>query len=134
MDTSGFLSDETHPHQPEQVISEEELKELGEVFDKIKTHFPPAKVKKIIQTDDDIGKVSQATPVIAGRSLEFFLALLVKKSYDVAKEMECKRISGEVMKQTILQDEKFDFLREHICGEQPTERGDEEEEEEEEED
>lgn len=56
--------------------------ELGDVFDRIKTHFPPAKVKKIMQTDEDIGKVSQATPVIAGRSLEFFIALLVKKAGD----------------------------------------------------
>lgn len=91
--------------------------ELQEMFDKIKTHFPPAKVKKIMQTDEDIGKVSQATPVIAGRSLEFFIALLVKRSSDVAKQMGCKRISGEVMKETILTDERFDFLRENVCGE-----------------
>ncbi|QLG71243.1 hypothetical protein HG535_0B02820 [Zygotorulaspora mrakii] len=91
--------------------------ELQEMFDKIKTHFPPAKVKKIMQTDEDIGKVSQATPVIAGRSLEFFIALLVKRSSDVAKQMGCKRISGEVMKKTILKDERFDFLRENVCGE-----------------
>lgn len=93
------------------------LAELQEVFDKIKTHFPPAKVKKIMQTDEDIGKVSQATPVIAGRSLEFFIALLVKRSSDVARQIGCKRISGEVMKETILNDEKFDFLRENVCGE-----------------
>lgn len=90
---------------------------LQEVFDRIKTHFPPAKVKKIMQTDEDIGKVSQATPVIAGRSLEFFIALLVKRSSEVARQLGCKRISGEVMKETILADEKFDFLRENVCGE-----------------
>lgn len=93
------------------------LSELHDVFDKIKTHFPPAKVKKIMQTDEDIGKVSQATPVIAGRSLEFFIALLVKRSSEVARKIGCKRISGEVMKETILTDEKFDFLRENVCGE-----------------
>lgn len=90
---------------------------LQDVFDRIKTHFPPAKVKKIMQTDEDIGKVSQATPVIAGRSLEFFIALLVKRSSEVARQLGCKRISGEVMKETILTDEKFDFLRENVCGE-----------------
>lgn len=96
---------------------QEPIQELQEVFDRIKTHFPPAKVKKIMQTDEDIGKVSQATPVIAGRSLEFFIALLVKRSSDVARQVGCKRISGEVMKETILADEKFDFLRENVCGE-----------------
>ncbi|SCU87427.1 LAFA_0E06656g1_1 [Lachancea sp. 'fantastica'] len=89
----------------------------NEVFGRIKTHFPPAKIKKIMQTDEDIGKVSQATPVITGRSLEFFIAMLVNRSGHVAKDMGCRRISGDVMKKTIMSDEKFDFLRELICGE-----------------
>ena len=92
--------------------------ELRDVFDRIKTHFPPAKVKKIMQTDEDIGKVSQATPVIAGRSLEFFIALLVKKSGDMARDQGTKRITAEILKKTILNDEKFDFLREGLCVEE----------------
>lgn len=106
------------------VPDEKAVMELQDVFDKIKTHFPPAKVKKIMQTDEDIGKVSQATPVIAGRSLEFFIALLVKRSSDTARRLGCKRISGEVMKETILTDEKFDFLRENVCGEKFEVEGD----------
>lgn len=109
----AFRIDEVKPPAPS--ISPEELEELREIFDKIKTHFPPAKVKKIMQTDEDIGKVSQATPVIAGRALEFFIALLVKKSCQVAGENGVKRISGDIMKQIIMTDEKFDFLRENIC-------------------
>lgn len=86
----------------------------SEVFDKIKTHFPPAKIKKIMQTDEDIGKVSQATPVITGRSLEFFIALLVDRSSKIARDQGSKRISAEIMRKTIMTDEKFDFLREVI--------------------
>lgn len=89
--------------------------EMHEVFEKIKTHFPPAKVKKIMQSDEDIGKVSQATPVITGRSLEFFIALLVKKSGDLARQRGMKRITADVLRDTILEDEKFDFLRESVC-------------------
>lgn len=92
--------------------------DLRDVFDRIKTHFPPAKVKKIMQTDEDIGKVSQATPVIAGRSLEFFIALLVKKSGDMARDQGTKRITADILKKTILNDEKFDFLREGVCAEE----------------
>lgn len=133
MNTSQLLNDsDMEDDKAIENTNTAEIDELTDVFEKIKTHFPPAKVKKIMQTDDDIGKVSQATPVIAGRSLEFFLALLVKKSYDVAKQMDCKRISGEVMKQTILADEKFDFLRENVCGEEGPSMEDQEEEEEEE--
>ncbi|AET41063.1 negative cofactor 2 transcription regulator complex subunit BUR6 Ecym_7217 [Eremothecium cymbalariae DBVPG len=86
-------------------------------FAKIKTHFPPAKIKKIMQTDEDIGKVSQATPVITGRSLEFFIAMLVDKSSQIAREQGSKRITGDIMKKTIMADEKFDFLREIVCPE-----------------
>ncbi|QHS72945.1 negative cofactor 2 transcription regulator complex subunit BUR6 [Saccharomyces paradoxus] len=100
--------------------------ELGGVFDRIKTHFPPAKVKKIMQTDDDIGKVSQATPVIAGRSLEFFIALLVKKSGETARGQGTKRITAEILKKTILNDEKFDFLREGLCAEEGQTQAEEE--------
>ncbi|SCV03888.1 LAMI_0H11760g1_1 [Lachancea mirantina] len=99
----------------------------SEVFTRIKTHFPPAKIKKIMQTDEDIGKVSQATPVITGRSLEFFIAMLVSRSGLVAKEMGCKRISGDVMKKTIMTDEKFDFLREMMCGNGAEKKSDSEE-------
>ena len=59
--------------QQEEQQQNDENEKMQEVFSRIKTHFPPAKIKKIMQTDDDIGKVSQATPVIAGRSLEFFI-------------------------------------------------------------
>ncbi|KAH3901866.1 related to Negative cofactor 2 complex subunit alpha [Saccharomycodes ludwigii] len=90
--------------------------DLNDIFTKIKTHFPPAKIKKIMQSDEDIGKVSSATPVVCGRSLEFFIALLVYKSMGVANELGVKRISPEIMKKTILEDDRFDFLRESICG------------------
>ncbi|EHN02655.1 Bur6p [Saccharomyces cerevisiae x Saccharomyces kudriavzevii VIN7] len=103
--------------------------ELRDVFDRIKTHFPPAKVKKIMQSDEDIGKVSQATPVIAGRSLEFFIALLVKKSGETARGQGTKRITAEILKKTILNDEKFDFLREGVCAEEDQAKEEEEEEE-----
>ncbi|CCF56543.1 hypothetical protein KAFR_0B02450 [Kazachstania africana CBS 2517] len=100
--------------------------ELKDVFDRIRTHFPPAKIKKIMQTDEDIGKVSQATPVIAGRSLEFFMTMLVKKSGDVARNMGSKRITADILKKTIMEDEKFDFLRENVCGEELNEEEEEE--------
>lgn len=96
---------------------------MDEVFNRIKTHFPPAKIKKIMQTDDDIGKVSQATPVIAGRSLEFFMAMLVERSGEIAREMNTKRITADILKKTIMSDEKFDFLRDFFGEEGEVEDG-----------
>ena len=87
---------------------------MDEVFVIIKTHFPPAKIKKIMQTDEDIGKVSQATPVIVGRSLEYFMAMLVEQSGEMARGMNTKRITADIVKKTIMENEKFDFLRENF--------------------
>ncbi|CAL9738347.1 negative cofactor 2 complex subunit alpha [Monosporozyma servazzii] len=87
---------------------------MEEVFGRIKTHFPPAKIKKIMQTDEDIGKVSQATPVIVGRSLEYFMAMLVEQSGEMARGMNTKRITADIVKKTIMENEKFDFLRENF--------------------
>ena len=100
-------------NQANQNTNNEDIK-ANEVFNRIKTHFPPAKIKKIMQTDDDIGKVSQATPVIAGRSLEFFMAMLVEQSGQMARQMNTKRITADIVKRTIMENEKFDFLRENF--------------------
>lgn len=92
-----------------------------EIFNRIATHFPPAKIKKIMQTDEDIGKVSQATPVIAGRALELFVAMLVSQAGQTARSQGNKRISSETLRDTIMNSEKFDFLREAVCGDEEAE-------------
>lgn len=33
----------------------------------IKNHFPVARIKRIMQADDDVGKVAQVTPVVVCR-------------------------------------------------------------------
>ena len=57
---------------------------------KNKTHFPAARIKKIMQSDEEIGKVAQATPVIVGRALEIFMANLVEVSLLEAKNKASK--------------------------------------------
>ncbi|KAG0667077.1 H2A super protein [Monosporozyma unispora] len=111
--------------QQEEQQQNDENEKMQEVFSRIKTHFPPAKIKKIMQTDDDIGKVSQATPVIAGRSLEFFMAMLVQQSGEMARSMNTKRITADIVKKTIMENEKFDFLRENFGIEEEQEQQDE---------
>lgn len=79
-------------------------------FDRIKTHFPAARIKKIMQTDDDIGKVAQATPVVVGRALEIFMANLVQASIIEAKKNGVKRISASHIRLAVENTEQFDFL------------------------
>lgn len=84
-------------------------------FEEIKTHFPAARIKKLMQSDEDIGKVAQATPVVVGRSLEFFLSTLIESAANEAKEGGIKRITAQHVKQAIENNENFDFLVDTIC-------------------
>lgn len=98
------MSDQTTSESPEASSS----------FD-IKTHFPAARIKKLMQSDEDIGKVAQATPVVVGRALEFFLANLVQASAEQAKISGTKRVTAQHVKSAIQSDDKFDFLVDTIC-------------------
>ncbi|RLV96328.1 DNA polymerase epsilon subunit C [Spathaspora sp. JA1] len=103
------------PGATEDVVPETVSQEkILESFEKIKTHFPAARIKKIMQSDEDIGKVAQATPVIIGRALEIFMANLVEVSILEAKKQGVKRISASHVRSAIQNTEQFDFLVEAV--------------------
>lgn len=95
-------------------------------------HFPVARIKRIMQADDDVGKVAQVTPVVvctylphpasfyfevdqllmtcAAKALELFMISLVTKAAAEAKSRNSKRVGAVHLKQAITKDEQFDFL------------------------
>lgn len=79
-------------------------------FERIKTHFPAARIKKIMQSDDEIGKVAQATPIIVGRALEIFMTNLVEAAIIESKKQGVKRISASHIRAAVENTEQFDFL------------------------
>lgn len=79
-------------------------------FDKIKTHFPAARIKKIMQSDEEIGKVAQATPIVVGRALEIFMANLVEAAISEAKSAGVRRIAASHVRAAVENTEQFDFL------------------------
>lgn len=79
-------------------------------FEKIKTHFPAARIKKIMQSDEDIGKVAQATPVVVGRALEIFMANLVETAVSEAKKNGVRRIGASHVRAAVENTDQFDFL------------------------
>jgi histone H3/H4 len=87
-------------------------------FDDIKTHFPAARIKKLMQSDEDIGKVAQATPVVVGRALEFFLASLVQAAAEEAKSAGIKRVTAQHVKNAIKTNDSFDFLVDSVCNDE----------------
>lgn len=87
---------------------------LGTEHIEVKTKFPVARIKRIMQADDDVGKVAQVTPVVVSKALELFMISLVTKAAAEAKSRSSKRVSAVHLKQAVTKDEQFDFLSEIV--------------------
>ncbi|KAI9594435.1 histone-fold-containing protein [Syncephalis fuscata] len=79
---------------------------------KYKTKFPVARIKKIMQTDEDVGKMSQATPVLISKALELFMQSLIEESCKETRKRMGKRLTPSHLKQCIMHAQSFDFLKE----------------------
>ena len=86
----------------------------------VKTKFPVARIKRIMQADEDIGKVAQATPTAAAKALELFMTSLVIKASGAARNANSKRITAQHLKSAIQGDKNFDFLLD-TCADVPDE-------------
>jgi hypothetical protein len=64
-----------------------------------------------MQSDEEIGKVAQATPVVVAKALELFMVALVDESCNQARLRNAKRVSPAHLKQAVLTTEHFDFLQ-----------------------
>lgn len=85
-----------------------------EGYRRMKTHFPSARVKKLMQSDEDIGKVAQATPLVVGRAVELFMCTLVEKALEESRKGHGKKISVQALKRAIDSNEEFDFVAD-VC-------------------
>ncbi|MCJ1364646.1 hypothetical protein MMC16_003761 [Acarospora aff. strigata] len=81
----------------------------------VKTKFPVARIKRIMQADEDVGKVAQVTPVAVSKALELFMISLVTKAASEAKSRSSKRVTAAHLKQAVAKDEVLDFLAEIIA-------------------
>ncbi|KAG9237157.1 putative DNA polymerase epsilon subunit C [Amylocarpus encephaloides] len=76
----------------------------------IKTKFPVARIKRIMQADEEVGKVAQVTPVAVSKALELFMISLVSSAAEKAKEKGGKRVTAQHLKQVVTEGDQFDFL------------------------
>lgn len=91
----------------------------------LKTSFPVARIKRIMQADEDIGKVAQVTPHVVSRALELFMIKLISSSAAQARGPAQagggggggggggkgpRRVLAQHMKKAIVSDNTFDFL------------------------
>jgi histone H3/H4 len=62
-------------------------------FDAYITIFQ-ARIKKIMQADEDVGKIALAVPVLVSKSLELFLQDLCDRTYEITLERGAKTVSS----------------------------------------
>ncbi|XP_064623480.1 uncharacterized protein LOC135485413 isoform X2 [Lineus longissimus] len=68
-----------------------------------------------MQTDDDVGKVAAPVPVIISRALELFLESLILKTNETTRSRNARTLTCSHIKQTILSEGKFDFLKDLVA-------------------
>ncbi|GLU18959.1 hypothetical protein SLE2022_352330 [Rubroshorea leprosula] len=57
---------------------------------KLDTRFPAARIKKIMQADEDVGKIAMAVPLLVSKALELFLQDLCDQTYDITSKKVSK--------------------------------------------
>ncbi|KAF7313323.1 CBFD-NFYB-HMF domain-containing protein [Mycena chlorophos] len=78
------------------------------------TKFPVARIKKIMQKDEEVGKVAQATPIVISKALELFLGLIIDEASKVTVERGSKKVEAYHLKHAVVTTEMLDFLKELV--------------------
>ncbi|KAK2568946.1 Dr1-associated corepressor [Acropora cervicornis] len=111
---------------------------------KFNARFPPARIKKIMQTDEDVGKVAAAVPVIIcilnaniifkiricedeaatlliipaiilAKALEMFVQSLVERASEYTRSRNAKTMTPSHLKSCITSENQFDFLKDLVA-------------------
>lgn len=61
---------------------------------KLDTRFPAPRIKKIMQADEDVGKIALAVPVLVSKALELFLQDLCDRTYNITVQKGVKTVSS----------------------------------------
>ncbi|KAI0166044.1 hypothetical protein GGR57DRAFT_3204 [Xylariaceae sp. FL1272] len=110
-----FSSHTSQPTMPPRKAAAQVAKEPEIMASPVRTKFPTARIKRIMQADDEVGKVAQQTPIAVGKALELFMVQLVEKSAEVARDKHSKRITAPMLKQAIDSTNEWDFLRDIVA-------------------
>jgi hypothetical protein len=121
------------PVMPVMPVMPDEIPQARPGGIEVKTKFPVARIKRIMQADEDVGKVAQVTPIAvckfhspqtgsamianlpAAKALELFMISLVTKAAHEAKERNSKRVTASHLKHAVAKDEVLDFLADIIA-------------------
>eukprot|EP00892_Ulva_mutabilis_P006062 jgi/Ulvmu1/3828/UM018_0040.1 len=74
-----------------------------------------ARIKRMMQADEDVGKIAGPTPVLISRALEVFLKDLCEGASDVAVERQARTLTPGHMKHYVLNTPHLDFLKDKFA-------------------
>ncbi|CCL98491.1 uncharacterized protein FIBRA_00489 [Fibroporia radiculosa] len=104
----GFLVD-PDPMVEEDLYFDDSMKNKNKA-----TKFPVARIKRIMQKDEEVGKVAQATPVVISKALELFLAMIIEEANKVTAERGSRRVEAYHLKHAVETVDMLDFLKEIV--------------------
>ncbi|KHJ45343.1 hypothetical protein D918_04651 [Trichuris suis] len=58
-----------------------------------RARIPPVKVKRVLQSDEDIGKMSNAVPIVFAKLLEHFIEQVLLRTDEVANSFSVRTLS-----------------------------------------
>ena len=82
---------------------------------KRKARFPVSRIKQMMRTDDDVGRISSGVPPLVSKCVELFAVELLEKSAAAASQHDAQVINVQHIKEAIDTEPLFDFLRELVA-------------------
>ncbi|KAL0027491.1 hypothetical protein WJX77_005505 [Trebouxia sp. C0004] len=73
------------------------------------------RIKKVMQTDEDVGKIAQGAPVLMSRAMELFLSKLCEGTAAVATGGHARTATPSHLKAFVTSNGKLDFLAEKFA-------------------
>ena len=73
-------------------------------------HFADVYAKRIMQLDEEVGKLSQPSPFVVSKAVEIFIDKMVKLACKCAKEQKEKKVKLGHLEQICRENSQFEFL------------------------
>lgn len=73
--------------------------------------FPVARIKKMMQADDEVGKIATVTPMLVAKALECMMELVISEASHVAIERRSRTVQPLHLKSSVMRNDSCDFLR-----------------------
>jgi len=76
--------------------------------------FTKAKMKSIMQEDEEVGKIAALVPILVSKCVELFARDLVHKACQTASEYDQKTLEPPHLKAAVTETKAFEFLKEKV--------------------